>query len=222
MEGALRVCGQLIELLQDGKLLGLQGVPARPEQVQGLAVPEEDGLLALMDDELRAHVEVLDGVLPHQGLIVPLVLDDAGQALLFDLLSHEALLHVVHAVADGAGVCTGALAGLEPHAALGAGELLHFVLLRLGVDGLVTHRTLGLFPLGLVEHHFIAAVGALPGGQLVGAHVDGVPAGAVDLLSREEARLGLRVFPAVGTFDYKFRHNSHPLSFIQSFLISGL
>ena len=210
MEGALWVRRQVIELLQDGKLLGLQGIPARPEQVQSLAVPEEDGLLALMDDELRTHVEILDGVLPHQGFIVPFVFDDAGQALSFDLLGHDSLLHVVHIVADGAGVCTGALAGLEPHAALGAGELLHFGLLRLGVDGLMAHRALGLFPLGLVEDHLVAAVRALPDGHLVGAHVDGVAARTVDLLSCEEAGFGLCVFPAIGTFNYKFRHSTSP------------
>ena len=82
VEGALCVGGQLVELLQQRELLSLQGVSARTKQVQGLAVPEENGLLALVDNELGAQVEVLNGVLPHQGLIVPLVFDDAGQAIL--------------------------------------------------------------------------------------------------------------------------------------------
>lgn len=137
---------------------------------------------ALVDDELGPHVEILHGVLPDQGLVVALVLNDAGQTGMLDLLRFQPLGHIVHRIADRAGVCTGALAGLEEDAALGAVELGHFGLLRLGVDGLPADGALGLLPFGLVKDHLVAAVGALPGGQLVHAHIDDVAAGAVDLL----------------------------------------
>ena len=206
VEGLVGAGGHIIQLFQDGELLGLQGVPARSEQVQGLTVPEEDGLLALVDDELGPHVEILHGVLPDQGLVVALVLNDAGQTGMLDLLRFQPLGHIVHRIADRAGVCTGALAGLEEDAALGAVELGHFGLLRLGVDGLPADGALGLLPFGLVKDHLVAAVGALPGGQLVHAHIDDVAAGAVDLLPGEEAGFCLGVFAAAGTFNDKFGH----------------
>ena len=84
MESPLGVGGQFIELFQQGQLLGLQRVASRPEQIQRLSVPEEDGLLTFVDDELRAEVEVLNGVLPHQCLIVALILDDAGKTVLIE------------------------------------------------------------------------------------------------------------------------------------------
>ena len=124
VEGPLRVRGQLVELLHYGELLCLQRVPPRSEQVQRLPVTEEDGLLALVDDELAAHVEVLDGVLPDKRLVVSLVLDDAGKAVALDLLAQKPLRHVVFKVAHGADICGRPPGDLQPHTALGAGELL--------------------------------------------------------------------------------------------------
>ena len=54
VEGSLGIRGQLVELFQNGQLLGFQSIPPRPEQVQGLTVPEEDCLLAFVDNELGA------------------------------------------------------------------------------------------------------------------------------------------------------------------------
>ena len=42
---------------------------------QGLSVQHKDRFLTLVDDELGHAVEVLIGVLPHKGAVVPLVLD---------------------------------------------------------------------------------------------------------------------------------------------------
>ena len=206
VEGALGVRGELVELLQQGELLGLQGIAPRAEEVQGLAVPEEDGLLALMDDELASIVEVLDGVLPDEGVPVPLIFDDAGEAVRSDLLAQQALRHVVFTVANGAGICTGALGHPQADATLTAGELRRFVLLSAGVDGLMADGALGCRPLGLVENHGVAAVGALAATELVRAHVDDVAAGTVDLLPGKEPGLGFRVPPAYGAFDYESGH----------------
>ena len=159
-----------------------------------------------MDDELAAVVEILNGMLPDQGLAVALILDDAGESVRADLLAHEPLGHVVFAVADRAGVCIRALAHHEADAALTAGKLRHLVLLVHGVDGLAADGALGGCALALVKDHVVAAVGALAAGQLVRADVDGVAAGAVDLFARKESGARFRVFAAVWAFDYEFRH----------------
>lgn len=105
VERILGIARQGIELFQNGKLLGFQSVLARTKQIQRLAIPKKDGLLALVDDELGPHAEVLDGVLPHQRLVVPLVLNDAGKAAVLDLLDHEPLGHGVdRLMVHGAGL----------------------------------------------------------------------------------------------------------------------
>ena len=210
MERTLGVGGQLIELFQQGQLLGLQRVAARPEQIQCLPVPEEDGLLTFVDDELRAEVEVLNGVLPHQCFVVALVLDDAGKTVLADALLHDLRGNIVVVVTHGADEVRRRLGGAQPHAALAAGELRHLVLLVHGVDGLVADGTPSLVTGGLVKDHRVAAVGALPRRHPVGADIDGVTAGAVDLFPGKEPGLTLGKLAAVGTFYYKFSHDVSP------------
>ena len=97
-----------------------------------------------------------------------------------------------------------------PHAALAAGELRHLVLLVHGVDGLVTDGTPSLVTGSLVKDHRVAAVGALPRRHLIRADVDGVAAGAVDLLPGKEPGFTLGKLAAVGTFYYKFSHDCSP------------
>jgi hypothetical protein len=114
-------------------------------------------------------------------------------------------------VADGAGVAGGTLGGVQADAALGAGELDGLILLGHGVDGLAADGALSIGTLALVEDHVVAAMGADTAGELFGADVDDVTAGAVDFLSGEEAGLGFYVFTAIGTFHYKFRHDCSSL-----------
>ena len=64
MERALGVGRELVDLLQQRKLLRLQRVAPRSKEVERLPVAEEDRLLTLMDDQLRTEVKVLDRVLP--------------------------------------------------------------------------------------------------------------------------------------------------------------
>ena len=206
MERALGVGRELVELLQQRQLLRLQRVAARAKEVERLPIAEENGLLTFMDDQLRTEVEVLDRVLPDERFVVALVFDDAGKAVLFDLLSRDPLGYVVHAVADGAGIGRGRLACAQADAALRAGKLHSVGLLRQRVDRLMADRAERLLALGLVEHDHVPAVRALPPRQLVRAHVNRIAARAVDLLPRKEPRPGLRVFPTVGTFDDKFTH----------------
>lgn len=54
-----------------------------------------------------------------------------------------------------------------------------------------------------VYREYIAA-GGLAAGKFVCADTNGVAAGAVGFLSREDAGFGLGVTPTVGTFDYEF------------------
>ena len=216
VEGSLGVCWQMVELFQDGQLLGFQSIPPRPEQVQRLTVPEEDCLLAFVDNELRTQVKVFNGMLPHQGIAVALVLDDAGKAVLFDLLGLDPLRYIVHMIADRAYVGADPLCRPQPHPALAAGEFHGFVLLRHGIDWLSADGALGILALALVKNHLVAAVGTPAACQLVRADINGIAAGAVDFLSREEAGFGLRITPTVGAFDYKFGHGFNSDSFVFS------
>jgi hypothetical protein len=68
----------------------------------------------------------------------------------------------------------------------------------------------GPVSLGLVEDHDVAAVGALPAGELVRAHIDDVAAGAVDLLPGKEPGLRFRIPPANRAFDNEFGHGLFP------------
>ena len=216
VEGALGVRRQLVELFQNGELLCLQRVASRTEEIQRLTVAEEDGLLAFVDDELGAEVEVLDGVLPDQCFAVALILDDAGKAVALYLLGFQALRHIVDMVADGAyvGGCT--LGGTQTDPALTAGEFHGLVLLCHGVDGLAADRALGLCALALVKDHIVPAVGTGAACQLVRADIDGAAAGTVDFLSCKEPGLCFRIAPAVGTFNDKFRHSAFPPVLISS------
>lgn len=50
------------------------------------------------------------------------------------------------------------------------------------------------------------AAGGLAAGKFVRADTNGIAAGAVDFLSREEGGFSFGVAPAVGAFDYNFGH----------------
>lgn len=210
MERALGVGWKLINFLQQRQLLCLQRIAARAEEVERLPVAEENGLLTFMDDQLRAEVEVLNRVLPNERFVVALILDDAGKAVLFDLLSRDPLGYVVHAVADGAGIGRGRLACAQADAALRAGKLHSAGLLGHRVDRLMADRAERFFALGLVKHDHVPAVRALPPRQLVRAHINCVAARTVNFLSRKEPRPSLRIFPTVGTFNHKFGHGYPP------------
>ena len=54
----------------------LQRVAPRAEQIQRLAVQEKHSLLRLVDDKLSQTVEILTGMLPDEGRIVALILND--------------------------------------------------------------------------------------------------------------------------------------------------
>lgn len=77
MERALGVGWKLINFLQQRQLLRLQRVAPRAKEVERLPIAEENGLLALVDDQLRTEVEVLNRVLPDERFVVALILDDA-------------------------------------------------------------------------------------------------------------------------------------------------
>ena len=206
MERALGVGRELVDLLQQRQLLRLQRIATRAKEVERLSIAEENGLLTFVDDQLRTEVEVLDRVLPDERFIVTFVLDDAGKAVLFDLLGHGPLLNVVFAAADRADADGVRLARVQLDAALRAGELHGLELQRCRVDRLVADRAERLFALGLVIDDRVAAFRAFAGRQFFCAHVDRIAARTVDFLSRKEPRPGLRVFPTVGTFNYKFAH----------------
>ena len=212
MEGALGVGGQFVELLQDGQLLRLERITARAKGVQRLSVAEEHGLLTLVDNQLGAEVEVLDGMLPHQRLAVALVPDDAGETVPPDILSLQTLGDIVFKVAHRTNVrlCTARRA--QPHAALATGEFCHPARPGHGIDRLAADGTSGVRALRLIEHHVVAAMRTGAARHPVRADVDGIAAGTVDLPAGQEARLCFHVLPASGTFDDKSGHTQHSLS----------
>ena len=101
----------------------------------------------LVDDQLRAKVEVLNRVLPDERFVVALVLNDARQAVLFNLFSRDPLGHVVHTVADGAGIGRRRLIRAQADAALRAGKLHSVGLLRQRVNRFMADRAARLFAL---------------------------------------------------------------------------
>ena len=206
MERALGVGRELVDLLQQRKLLRLQRVAPRSKEVERLPVAEEDRLLTLMDDQLRTEVKVLDRVLPDKRFVVTLVFDDAGKAVLFDLLGRDPLGNVVHAVADRAGIGRRRLACAQADAALRAGKLYGIGLLRQRVDRLMADRAERLFALGLVIDDRVAAFRAFASRQFFCAHVDRVAACALDLPFCKQAGAGLSVIPTFWAFNDKFAH----------------
>jgi len=57
------------DLVEEGDVLGLQGVPSRGEDADDPPVLEEDGHLIAVDGELRVHRDVLIGVLVDDELL---------------------------------------------------------------------------------------------------------------------------------------------------------
>ena len=157
-----------------------------------------------MYDQLGAVVEILDGVFPDQRFVIALILDDTGKTVFFDLLFFDLLCHIVYEVTNRAGVACRTFGSAQPYPTLGAGKFHHLVLLCHGMDGFVADRAFGAFAHALVEQHHIAAVRTLAACHFVGAHMDGIPAGAVDFLAGKKARAPLGIAPAVGAFNYKF------------------
>ena len=206
VEGAFGVGGQLVELFERGKLLGLKRIAAGSEQVERLTVLEEHRLLTLMDNELGAVIEILDRVLPDECRIVALVFDDGSEPVVLDFLGCSPFCYVVDAVADGAGVCRCALRRAKTDSALSAGELDGFVLLRHCIDRLMADGAFCLVSLALVKHDHVAAVRTLAAGELVRADVYDIAAGAVDFFTCKEAFARLGIFAAVRAFYYKFGH----------------
>ena len=74
--GAAR--GNAVELFEQGDILGFQDMPAGTEGVQNLTAAVEKRLLRLMYHQHGAEVEVGDRMLPNEGGVVALVLDDVN------------------------------------------------------------------------------------------------------------------------------------------------
>ena len=152
-------------------------------------------------------------MLPDQSICVTLVLDDGCQTVLFDFFGLQPFYHIVYMVANRTDVCSGAIGGIQPDTALGAAKLHSFVLVGHSVDRLTTDRALGICALALIEHHIIAAMGTNTTGQFIRADIDGVAAGAINLLSCKEARFCFSIFSTIGALHNKFSHFSSSLFF---------
>ncbi len=76
VEGGVAAGGAVQQAAKLGNVLGFQGVTARAKGVQSLTVHKEDGLLALVNDQLGQGVEILQRVLPDKGRIVTFVFDN--------------------------------------------------------------------------------------------------------------------------------------------------
>ena len=206
MEGTFCIGRQVVCLFQQRKLLGFKGIPARPEKVQRLSVLEEDRFLTLMNDQLGAIIEILNRVLPDEGAVIAFILDDAGQAVFADLFRHQPFLDVVFKVADRAHKYRCASRCGEAHAALLAGEHLQLLLIGHGVYLALADRAYGIRSFGLIKNDLVAAVRALPCGQLISPNIDDISAGTPNILFGEESGLPLSIFPAYRAFDCELGH----------------
>lgn len=73
------VAGRSVENLSDFRdILGFQCITTGSEQIQRLTVHEENRFLRLVNDELCQAVKILAGMLPNEGAVVTLVLDNFG------------------------------------------------------------------------------------------------------------------------------------------------
>lgn len=196
MECAFGVGRKPIKALKQRKLLRLQRIAPRAEEVERLTVAEEDSLLTFVDDELRAVIEVFNRVLPDERLVVALKFDNAGEAVFLDFLGDDALLHIVDAVAHGAGEFLRTSVGKQTHAALRAGKFYHFVPLSGGVYCFTADGADSFIALRLVKDNVIAAVRTAAACHLIRADVYRVPARAVDFLTCKEPGLCFGIFPA--------------------------
>ena len=205
MEG-LALHGQRIEAVHLREDAGFQGIAAGAEGVKGLAVAQENGLLALMDDELTAGYKVGDGVLPHEGLVVALIADDRRNARVTDPGLLDFRLNVRHGVAHGAGDVPGGLVGLQLTAAGAAGKVHQVAEIRAGDKLSVADGTFGAAALGLIVDHAVAAGGAALRGHAVGFDIDNVAAAAADMPAGKKTGGGFNIVPAYGAGNHELAH----------------
>ena len=55
-------------------------MPAWSKRIQGLSIKEENCFLGLVNNELRARIEVFWGVFPDKSLVIALIFDDIRDA----------------------------------------------------------------------------------------------------------------------------------------------
>ena len=81
------VAGRSVENLSDFRdILGFQCITTGSEQIQRLTVHEENRFLRLVNDELCQAVKILAGMLPNEGAVVTLVLDN------FSNVTHKVII----------------------------------------------------------------------------------------------------------------------------------
>ena len=188
MECSVRIRRQLVELFKYRELLGLECVATRAEGIKRLPVTEKDSLLTFVYYELRAKVEVLDRVLPDNGIVVALIFYDTCKPVLFYSLLRELFLYIVHAITDGTGICCSIFRSDKLYAALSAGKFLHPGHIGLLVYFLPTDGAKRAVAFGLIEHDLISAVGAFAACELIGFYFKGITAAAGYLPCAEQTR----------------------------------
>ena len=70
--------GEVVHISDFRDILGFQCITTGSEQIQRLTVHEENRFLRLVNDELCQAVKILAGMLPNEGAVVTLVLDNFG------------------------------------------------------------------------------------------------------------------------------------------------
>ena len=141
-------------------------------------------------------------MLPYEGVVSALVLDDAGKSLIFDLLLGDLLLNVNFRFAKRAGVFRAAFV-YHKLARAGRAVNLHGVFHAFrGVDRLLADGADRLFALRLVIDDGIMAVRTLLRRQPVVFVRDLIAAGAFYVAVEHMGSHG--VVMTLGTFDYKF------------------
>ena len=207
MENGICIDRQLIQIFQQGQVLGRQGISSGTKEIQSLAITEKDSFLGFMHDQLRTQVEIFNGVFPDESLVVALILNDAGEPLILDLFLCHLCLDIDHCFAERTGVMLCIFVCGE---IAGTGRTGEFHLVEnavAGVDLFLTHRAKCLFALGLVKNDVVSAVRANTGSHFIRFHMNGISTGAVDLFPGKKIGRCFGIFAAGRAFDYKFRHS---------------
>ena len=102
MESSLCISWQIICFLKKGKLLRFKCIASRAKKIQCLTILEENRFLALMNNQLRTIIEILNGVFPDKSAVIAFLLDDACQPVFPDLLRNKPLLDIILIVTNRA------------------------------------------------------------------------------------------------------------------------
>ena len=179
--------------------------------------PEGKYVASVNGKKCAAGIEILNGVLPDQGVVIAFVFDGADEVALCNSLLLQDIGHVDLGITDRTGdgcIFRGRFFGIDLAGTLGAANLHHIIEVFPGMYGLFTYRADCLFALSGIDHNLVAAMGAFFRYKAILSNVNDPSAGTMNGLFRKEG-IGRRMHcAAYGTFDYKIAHRFRPPDYL--------